>query len=124
MWFGLDMGKNITVIVDGGETWKELGKPIQLKVDDTDIAAVHKHILKMDGETTINCDCEKYYNMFKEQQIKKAFDELEGEDCCKYCRFHDECNGLSCGPNGPIYPRCADLNTNEYMNYELFKKII
>lgn len=115
---------------DGGKTWKELGKPIELKVDDaidsmryaTYIAATQKHILKLDGETSINYDCEKYYNMFKEQQINKAFNVLEGEDCCKYCRFHDECNGLSCGPNGPIYPRCVDLNTNEYMNYELFKK--
>lgn len=107
---------------DGGNTWKDLGKPIELKVDNTDIAATHRHILKMNGETSINCDCEKYYNVFKEQQIMKAFNELEGEDCCKYCRFHNECNGLSCGPNGPIYPRCADLNPNKYMDYELFKK--
>ena len=76
MWFGLDMGKNITVSVDGGETWKELGKPIELKVDGTDIAATHKHILKMDGETTINCDCEKYYNMFKKDYLGELKEEI------------------------------------------------
>lgn len=75
MWFGLDMGKNITVSVDGGETWKELGKPIELKVDGTDIAATHKHILKMDGETSINYDCEKYYNMFKKYYSGKFKEE-------------------------------------------------
>lgn len=103
MWFGLDMGKNITFSVDGGETWKELGKPVELKVDDTDYS------LSLTGPTM-------------ENPMKEIFNKLEGEDCCKYCRFHDECNGLSCGPNGPIYPRCADLNPNEYMDYELFKK--
>lgn len=56
------------------------------------------------------------------QTLLEMLNKLEGEDCCKYCHFRDECNGLSCGPNGPIYPRCADLNTNEYMDYELFKK--
>lgn len=88
---------------DGGKTWKELGKPTKLKVDDTDYS------LSFTGSIT-------------EHSIKEMFNKLEGEDCCKYCHFHDECNGLSCGPNGPIYPRCADLSTNEYMDYELFKK--
>lgn len=56
------------------------------------------------------------------QSIRELFNKLEGEDCCKYCHFCDACNGLSCGPNGPIYPICADLNITEYMDYELFKK--
>lgn len=93
MYFGVKYGK----------TWRTLGEPVELKVDDT------AYSLSFTGSIT-------------EHSIKEMFNKLEGEDCCKYCHFRDECNGLSCGPNGPIYPRCADLNTNEYMDYELFKK--
>lgn len=83
----------LRVSIDNGKTWADLGKPTEVKTYPS-----------------------------KEQNIKDAFNKLEGEECCNYCRYRNACNGLTLGPNGPIYPPCADLNTNVYMDYELFKE--
>ena len=33
---------------------------------------------------------------------------------CSTCPFQKEgCNGMTCGPNGPIYPPCSDLDEDE-----------
>lgn len=60
----------------------------------------------------------------REKPIKKAFDDLEGDDCCQYCRYQDECHGMTSNGRGePVYPACADaLEPNDYMDYEKFKK--
>lgn len=79
--------------------------------------------IRTDAETGVDYDYTNYYNMFKEKQIKKAFNELEGEECCPYCKYCDECSGIVGGPNGPIYPACADaLDASRYLDYEKFKR--
>ena len=98
---------------DGGNTWKELGKPIQLKVDDTDIAATHKHILKMDGEITINCDFEKYYNMFKKYYSGK-FKEEENMNKVLELYYERKLNKLK-----EFY---LDLEKQEYNKLEVVKE--
>ena len=46
---------------------------------------------------------------------------------CSTCPFQKEgCDGMTCGPNGPIYPPCSDLDENEtieekYENYMIQK---
>lgn len=61
--------------------------------------------------------------MTEETSIRKAFNELEGEECCPYCKYCDECSGIVAGPNGPIYPACADaLDASRYLSYEAFKR--
>ena len=60
----------------------------------------------------------------REKPIKKAFNDLEGDDCCGYCRYQDECHGMTSNGRGePVYPACADaLEPDDYMDYEKFKK--
>lgn len=88
----------LTYSIDGGKTWLAIGKPIKLTIDDTD------------------------YDLM-EQDIKDGFNKLEGEECCPYCKYCDECSGIVAGPNGPIYPACADaLDANCYLDYEAFKR--
>ena len=34
---------------------------------------------------------------------------MRGDEWCRYCRFSDDCDGgVRGGPNGPIFPPCAD----------------
>lgn len=41
--------------------------------------------------------------------VRKIIDSLDGDDLCQYCQFRNDCyGGVSGGPNGPIYPPCAD----------------
>lgn len=56
--------------------------------------------------------------------LKSYFNNLEGEDCCKYCRYRDTCHGMSSDGHGePIYPICADaLEPEDYIDFELFKE--
>lgn len=71
-------------------------------------------------------DTMRFYNYWlkipKEDNVKKAYYNLEGEDCCKYCPYQDECHGVTGGPNGPIYPYCADHNIYAELDYEKFKE--
>lgn len=106
--------------VDGenGTTWSRIGsaKDITIKCDD----------LESNAEQDYNSM--HFYNYWlkihKENNVKKAFYDLEGEDCCEYCRYQDECHGITSNGRGePIYPACADaLDPNDYMDYEKFKK--
>lgn len=97
---------------DNGETWKSVG----YQSDDTidcmrytneivdDMVAVHK----------INKQI---------QSVKQVFDSLEGEDCCEYCRYKDECHGMTSNGRGePVYPACANMDVEEYLDYEAFKE--
>lgn len=53
--------------------------------------------------------------------LNSQFNKLEGEDCCPYCPYKDECSGgVTGGPNGPIYPYCADCDIHEKLNKEAF----
>lgn len=105
----------LKISMDNGKTWQSLGYQQDAAavdcmyyfaneiVDDT--GAVHK----------INAEI---------QSVKKAFNDLEGDDCCQYCRYQDECHGMTSNGRGePVYPACADaLEPNDYMDYEKFKK--
>ena len=89
MWFGLDIGKNITFSVDGGETWKELGKPTELKVDDTDYSlsltgptmehAIEDCLKKIEEEENMNKVLELYYER-KLDKLKKFYLDLEQQE--------------------------------------------
>lgn len=104
--------------VDGenGTTWSLIGpaKDITIKCDD----------LESNAEQDYNSM--RFYNYWlkthKENNVKKAFYDLEGEDCCEYCPYRDECHGITGGPNGPIYPYCADNNIYAVLDYEKFKE--
>lgn len=84
MWFGLDMGKNITVSVDGGETWKELGKPIELKVDGTDYSLsftgpTKDYLGKLKEEENMNKVLELYYER-KLDKLNEFYSDLEKQE--------------------------------------------
>lgn len=84
MWFGLDMGKNITVSVDGGETWKELGKPIELKVDGTDYSLsftgpTKDYLGELKEEINMNKVLELYYER-KLDKLKEFYSDLEKQE--------------------------------------------
>lgn len=89
----------------------------------TTIVEPDGHICKMDSKIQVDYDYTKYYNMLKEKQIKNAFNSLEGEDCCEYCRYKDECHGMTSNGRGePVYPACADMDVDDYLDYEAFKE--
>ena len=84
MWFGLDMGKNITVSVDGGETWKELGKPVELKVDGTDYSLsftgpTKDYLGELKEEINMNKVLELYYER-KLDKLKEFYSDLEKQE--------------------------------------------
>lgn len=43
----------------------------------------------------------------------------DSDDICKFCIHQSDCpGGVTGGPNGPIYPPCADGEPNQYLDYE------
>lgn len=43
------------------------------------------------------------------KSVREIIDNLDGEELCKYCEYSSDCSGgVKGGPNGPIYPPCAD----------------
>ena len=84
MWFGLDMGKNITVSVDGGNTWKVLGKPVELKVDGTDYSLsftgpTKDYLGELKEEINMNKVLELYYER-KLDKLKEFYSDLEVQE--------------------------------------------
>lgn len=121
MYISLDSGKSVTKITanglefstDNGETWQSFGYRPEDAADvmfyfATQIVDADGHIHEID----------------REKPIKKAFNNLEGETCCQYCRYQDECHGITSNGRGePIYPACANaLEPSDYMDYEKFKE--
>lgn len=44
-----------------------------------------------------------------DEKVLKWAEEHEGDEWCRYCRYSVDCNGgVRGGPNGTIYPPCAD----------------
>lgn len=120
MYMSSDGGKNVVKITadgiefstDNGETWKSVG----YQSDDTiDCMRYTNEILD---------DMSAIYKINKQiQSVKQAFDSLEGEDCCEYCRYKDECHGMTSNGRGePVYPACANMDVEEYLDYEAFKE--
>lgn len=59
----------------------------------------------------------KLIEMNVEQRFKLY--EKYNDNLCGICNIRIYgCNGLSSGSNGPIYPRCADGDVNDYVDYE------
>lgn len=61
------------------------------------------------------------YNKLSEMTVEQRFNlyEKHNDNLCGICSIRRYgCNGLSLGPNGPIYPRCADGNFNDYVSLE------
>lgn len=43
------------------------------------------------------------------KSTQEIIDSLDPDELCKYCKYSHECTGgIHGGPNGPIYPPCAD----------------
>ena len=43
------------------------------------------------------------------RELVRSYLEEYGEgEACPYCKYHSDYHGLSSGPNGPIFPPCAD----------------
>lgn len=41
--------------------------------------------------------------------VREIIASLDSEELCKYCSYNADCDGgVHGGPNGPIYPPCAD----------------
>lgn len=61
--------------------------------------------------------CENLFDTYKkEKYIKSLYD--DGQELCEYCIYKDKCSkGVSCYGNGPVYPWCADLELNDYIDY-------
>ncbi len=44
-----------------------------------------------------------------EKRIREWVENHDGDDWCRYCIFNDDCaRGVTGGPDGPIFPPCAD----------------
>ena len=41
-----------------------------------------------------------------------------GEELCEFCKYNGECNGMTCNGNGPVYPACADLEFDSYIDWD------
>ena len=49
--------------------------------------------------------------------------ELADEEICAYCNYSADCNcggGVIGGPNGPIYPPCADKDASTYFDMDAY----
>ena len=50
-------------------------------------------------------------------RVEQWIQDHDGDDYCKYCIYHDDCpGGVIGGPNGPIYPPCADISVSELLD--------
>lgn len=46
------------------------------------------------------------------QELNAMLDVIaERDQLCIVCKYYIDCHGLTQGPNGPIYPPCADRGT-------------
>lgn len=43
-----------------------------------------------------------------QELVRSYLEEYGEEEACPYCKYYSDCRGLSSGPNGPIFPPCAD----------------
>ena len=60
------------------------------------------------------------YNKLSEMTVEQKlelYNKYNDYKLCGICSITG-CNGLTLGPNGPIYPRCADGNFNDYVSLE------
>lgn len=60
------------------------------------------------------------YNKLSEMTVEQKlelYNKYNNYKLCGICSITG-CNGLTLGPNGPIYPRCADGNFNDYVSLE------
>lgn len=49
------------------------------------------------------------------EKLQKWIIEHDGDDFCAYCNCDCENVGVTGGPNGPIYPPCADWNDDKLL---------
>lgn len=61
------------------------------------------------------------YNKLSEMTVEQRLKlyEKHNDNLCEICSIRIYgCNGLSLGPNGPMYPPCADVNVDHYVDFE------
>lgn len=86
-------------------------------LDETYYPTNHDSVTLETGGITCNGKTIRSYIDWLDSQ----FYNLEGEDCCPYCPYNNECSGgVTGGPNGPIYPYCADHDIHKKLNKEAF----
>lgn len=109
-------GVHMQAKVENRTTLSRIGslKDMEIKCDDINLNA------------ELDYDSMRFYNYWlktrKENNVKKAYYSLDGGDCCKYRPYQNECCCVTGGPNGPIYPYCADHNIYTVLDYEKFKE--
>lgn len=61
------------------------------------------------------------YNKLSEMTVEQKFKlyEEHNDNLCGICSIRIYgCNGLSLGPNGPMYPPCDNANVDHYVDFE------
>ncbi len=53
-----------------------------------------------------------------EEKLDMWLKEHDGDDYCNYCIYGSECEGMTCGPDGPIEPPCASGNIIDLLDTE------
>ena len=117
-------GKSVCMIsadginFEGFEGYEELDwDDYDYTLDDTYYPHEFNEVsLEFNGQTSNGKTIRSYIDSLDSQ-----FYNLEGEDCCPYCPYNNECSGgVTGGPDGPIHPYCADHDIHEKLNKEAF----
>ena len=111
-------GKSVCTISTEAINFEELDwDDYDYGLDETYYPTNHDSVTLETGGITCNGKTiRSWIDLFNSQ-----FNNLEGEDCCPYCPYRDECSrGVTGGPDGPIYPYCADCDIHEKLNKEAF----
>lgn len=59
-----------------------------------------------------------------EKNMLKDIFENSPDEFCNYCKYSDECHGITCYGNGPVYPPCADEEWYVLVDLELTYNLI
>ena len=71
--------------------------------------------------TTMGVEEKLAYNKLSEMTVEQKFKlyEEHNDNLCGICSIRNYgCNGLSLGPNGPMYPPCDNVNVDHYVDFE------
>lgn len=51
------------------------------------------------------------------EKLERWFQEHDSEDMCQYCHYDCDNTGVRGGPNGPVYPPCADWDDSDHAEH-------
>ena len=127
MWFALDMGKNITFSVDGGESWKELVPIKDYSVELEEEINMNK-VLELYKEREEKRIKDKYKkleeDMYNDIPVVKEFNELEEKTKQSYEELCNKYNGEQVdyiNRTGYAYESGYELSKN--IKFDIHKKL-